>query len=63
MLGVDMVIVIREVPREERPDLVINWLRASIWARVEGRPYCVVTLLLDAHPTAQEHVRGDRDTT
>jgi hypothetical protein len=54
-----MVIVIREVPREERPDLVINWLRASIWAFVEGRPYCVVVLRPKAEHSAQEHLRTD----
>lgn len=58
-----MVIVIREVPREERPDLVINWLRASIWALVEGRPYCVVALQTNAEHSAQESLRRDREAT
>jgi hypothetical protein len=58
-----MVIVISEVPREERPDLVINWLRASIWALVEGRPYCVVSLQPNAVHSAKDDLRRDGEAT
>jgi hypothetical protein len=37
-----MLILVKSAPREIRRDIVVACLRACVWARVEGRPFCLV---------------------
>jgi hypothetical protein len=34
-----MLIVMKHVPAAQDSRMVIAWIRACIWARVEGRPF------------------------
>jgi hypothetical protein len=36
-----MLITLHSVPAACRPDIVVACLRACVWARVEGRPFCI----------------------
>ncbi|SCK61000.1 hypothetical protein VAR608DRAFT_6923 [Variovorax sp. HW608] len=35
-----MLIPMRTVPKWQDPQVVIEWIRACIWASVEGWPFC-----------------------
>ena len=37
-----MLIVMKTLPRAQDSRVVIAWIRACIWAGVEGRPFCVL---------------------
>ena len=40
--GIIMLIFLKRVPLAIRRDIVVACLRACIWARVEGRPFCLI---------------------
>jgi hypothetical protein len=35
-----MLIRMTTVPQVQDPHLVVAWIRASIWANIEGWPFC-----------------------
>lgn len=37
-----MYIVMKSVPRMQDQRVVIAWIRACIWAEIEGWPYCTL---------------------
>ena len=37
-----MLIRLTSVPPDTDPRIVIAWIRACVWADVEGRPFCIL---------------------
>lgn len=38
-----MLISMRTLPQEQDPRVVIEWIRACVWAGIEGWPFCPLT--------------------